>query len=72
MYSKKCKCEQSSKNFKYDIGPFFTNSCCKIAAAPDPIPELTADLDLGSEFRANEPTLFDKPKDKPKKKPGKK
>lgn len=31
MYLKECRCGKSKKNFKFDIGPFFINKCCKDA-----------------------------------------
>lgn len=31
MYEKSCACKKSKKNFKFDIGPFFINMCCRDA-----------------------------------------
>jgi hypothetical protein len=31
MYLKTCRCGKSQKNFKFDIGEFFINKCCKDA-----------------------------------------
>lgn len=31
MYEKPCVCGKSKKNFKFDIGPFFINICCRDA-----------------------------------------
>ena len=31
MYKKKCRCEATEKNFKFDIGEFFVNECCEKA-----------------------------------------
>ena len=31
MFTIKCKCGKSTKNFKFDIGPFCTLECCEEA-----------------------------------------
>lgn len=31
MFKKKCACGESEKSFKFDIGPFFIDECCKKA-----------------------------------------
>jgi len=31
MFLKSCVCGKTSKNFKFDIGPFFVTDCCEEA-----------------------------------------
>lgn len=35
MFNKTCKCGQSHKNFKVDIGPFFVGECCALNGYDD-------------------------------------
>lgn len=35
MFKKNCACGKANKNFKYDIGTFYVDECCKAAGYDD-------------------------------------
>jgi len=35
MFKVKCRCAKSEKNFKFEIGPFYMDECCKSAGYDD-------------------------------------